>query len=265
MLTKRQLTDFFRQLIPNPGAVVCLHADLAPIGAIEGCSSRMEYLAAIFESIRAAGEGATLMAPTFSTRIIPSKEDFYLDDTPSEMGVLTEYIRTLPDALRSLHPFVSFTAVGHMADTLTRRVSRIGYGPDTPLSRALELDAQVVVIGILPRRAMGIVHEVEHELGVPYRRHVNYRNRVFDGGKYAGNDFVHHDIWPDCDATRDGNRKVLKEFVSQGYRLASVESPNGLRLSSYRLVDAYQACRALLRRDIYGLLDRPPSRQPYRL
>ncbi|WP_326846524.1 aminoglycoside N(3)-acetyltransferase [Streptomyces kaniharaensis] len=65
------------------------------------------------------------------------------------MGVLSEAIRTHPDALRSRHPQTSWAAVGPQARTITEHHPLTSHlGPESPLGRLYDLDARVLMLGV---------------------------------------------------------------------------------------------------------------------
>ena len=58
----------------------------------------------------------TLVVPTSSTNLCNTTIPFDINKTPSERGVLSEFIRQVPSAVRSFHPFYSYAAIGRDAD-----------------------------------------------------------------------------------------------------------------------------------------------------
>lgn len=78
--------------------------------------------------------------------------------TPSSptMGTLSEAIRTHPGALRSAHPQTSWAAIGPHARTITSsHPLNCHLGPESPLGRLYDLDAQVLTIGVPIARFTG--------------------------------------------------------------------------------------------------------------
>ncbi|MGH3630310.1 MAG: aminoglycoside N(3)-acetyltransferase, partial [Sciscionella sp.] len=67
----------------------------------------------------------------------------------SGMGALAEYVRTLPDAVRSTHPQTSFAAVGAHAEALTTvHALECHLGEDSPQGSMYRLDASVLLLGV---------------------------------------------------------------------------------------------------------------------
>lgn len=131
--------------------------------------------------------------------------------TPSETGVLTEYIRTLPGAVRSLHPFVSYTAIGKHAKDICENVSRHAFGPETPEARVVEMDGLCICLG-KDIRNMALVHHVEHVMGVPYRYTKEYMHPISMNGEISIQPFYRHVWYKNCGMVRDGVRKIVQEL-----------------------------------------------------
>jgi aminoglycoside 3-N-acetyltransferase len=93
-------------------------------------------------------------------------------------GVLPEFIRTTPGALRSGNPGASMAAIGARAGRLTAdHPLDYGYGPGTPLARLVEGGGKVLMLGA-PRDTMTLMHHAEHLARLPdkhvVRKHVPF-------------------------------------------------------------------------------------------
>ena len=82
-------------------------------------------------------------------------------------GVLPEFLRTTPGALRSGNPGASVTALGAAADALTRdHPLDYGYGPGSPLARLVAAHGKVLMLGA-PLDTMTLLHHAEHLACIP--------------------------------------------------------------------------------------------------
>ncbi len=82
-------------------------------------------------------------------------------------GALAEFLRTTPGALRSLNPGASVTALGPLADAITRdHPLNYGYGPGSPLARLVERGGKVLMLGA-PWDTMTLLHHAEHLARLP--------------------------------------------------------------------------------------------------
>jgi aminoglycoside 3-N-acetyltransferase len=139
--------------------VLVVYSDVAYIGPVAGASGREAYLAGLWDCLReAAGERATIVMSTASTYLCETGADFILETTPCDTGVLSEYLRTRPASRRSLHPFVSYSAHGPLAGSLTARTSKSGYGAESPMEGMVAAGARALNIGIPARYAPSVVH-----------------------------------------------------------------------------------------------------------
>jgi aminoglycoside 3-N-acetyltransferase len=153
-----------RRLGLRPGGVALVHAGLADLG----------YLVHGVEAVRLAlarvlGPEGTLLVPTFTgdamdpscwvDPALPAEMWNEVRDgmpcfdprrtLPRQMGSLALSVALDPDACRSHHPLASFAALGPMAEELTRvHDLRDPFGRKSPLGRALELDADVLLLGV---------------------------------------------------------------------------------------------------------------------
>jgi len=75
---------------------------------------------------------------------------FDVTRTPSRAGKLTESFRQRPGVLRSLHPSHSITALGPLAEWLTRDHHRdtTPFGPNSPFVRLIEAQGKILCLAV---------------------------------------------------------------------------------------------------------------------
>jgi aminoglycoside 3-N-acetyltransferase len=124
----------------------------------------------VLSLIRAViGERGTVLFPTYpglpSYEFLARGEVFDVRRTPSYMGLLTEYARRQPGAVRSLHPTKSVCAIGRLAHelTATHHLSPYPYDVQSPYRKLVELGGKSVGLGVTTER-MSLVHCAEDEL-----------------------------------------------------------------------------------------------------
>ena len=185
-----------------------------------------------------------------------------MDETPSyQVGVFSEYLRRMPDAKRSFHPFVSYAAIGLNAGRIVDNVSRHAFGPETPEARMVELDTLSISVGKHPRFTCSTVHHVEMAMGVPYRYTKEYAHPVCRDGVVAMESFYQHVWYRDMDLKRNVNRRLF-EGLSTGLDLREAALGRG-RMYSYPLAEFYRQATKLFAGDIYMWCDTPPTVRPY--
>lgn len=164
VLTARDLEAVLVRLGLRPGGVALVHAGLGALGyVVHGVDAVRLALG------RVLGPEGTLLVPTFtgdcmdpSCWVDPALPvemwnevrdgmPFYdpRRTLPREMGALSLSVALDPEARRSGHPLASYAALGPLAEDLTREHElRDPFGRRSPLGRALELDADVVLLGV---------------------------------------------------------------------------------------------------------------------
>jgi aminoglycoside 3-N-acetyltransferase len=89
-------------------------------------------------------------------------------------GVLPEFIRTTPGALRSLNPGASMVALGARASWLTAdHPLDYGFGEGSPLAKLIEMGGKVLMVGA-PWDTMTLLHLAEHRAQIPGKRVLRY-------------------------------------------------------------------------------------------
>ena len=85
-------------------------------------------------------------------------------------GILAEFIRTTPGALRSGNPDASVAALGARAGWITAdHPLDYGYGENSPLAKLIEAKGKVLNVGA-PRDTMTLLHHAEHLARIPGKR-----------------------------------------------------------------------------------------------
>lgn len=85
-------------------------------------------------------------------------------------GVLAEFVRTTPGALRSGNPGASVAAIGARARWLTEdHPLDYGYGEGSPFAKLVEAGGRVLMVGA-PLDTMTLLHHAEHLACLPGKR-----------------------------------------------------------------------------------------------
>lgn len=101
-----------RTLGLRAGDTVLVHSAMSRIGNVQGAAG------AVVDAFREVlGPQGTLAVPTFPftgsmLAHVRSDPDYDVDETPSKMGAVSEWVRTRPGALRSLEPTHPVSALG---------------------------------------------------------------------------------------------------------------------------------------------------------
>ncbi len=123
--------------------------------------------------------------PTF-TYSFCSDEPFDIAQTPSAVGVLTEYFRRLPGVRRTNDPIFSSAVRGAVPSEWEKRLFAISdvdcFGERSIFSYLREVNASFVFFGV-ELDACTFIHYVEQRHGVDYRYKKDFCGVVEDGGR----------------------------------------------------------------------------------
>lgn len=242
--------------------VVVLHTDLRSLGPYENMTGEVylhDHLRALKKLI---GKG-TLVVPTASLRLCNTDQPFDIENTHSEFGSLTEFVRKQPDSVRSFHPYVSHTALGPEAVEICSDVARHCFGPETPTARMLERDALWVSVGLPPERSCQSVHHAEKMMGVPYRYTKEFIHPVLRNGRVQKEAFYMYVLYNQCNIERPYNKKIMRHFRETGNKIRQTNLGKG-KIYSYSLLDFYKSTVSLLKDDIFAWVESVPEIKPYR-
>jgi aminoglycoside 3-N-acetyltransferase len=136
-----------RRLGIKPGDILLVHSSLSRLGYVAGGVD-----AVVMALQEAVGVNGTLGAPTFWTVDSNAVEEGALFDAvqgKSQLGIISERIRQLPGAMRSLHPTHSATFVGPHARDLTAAHHRdeTPVGPHSPYRKLAFLGGKILLLG----------------------------------------------------------------------------------------------------------------------
>jgi acyl-CoA synthetase (AMP-forming)/AMP-acid ligase II/aminoglycoside N3'-acetyltransferase/acyl carrier protein len=262
VLTFDELMEALRKAGLGAGDTLLLHADITALGRTEAGHDREAVLEFYFSALRAGlGETGTLAMCTSFEDYGRYETPFVLEDSPSRLGSLSEYVRTRPDAVRSLHPIVSVTAIGPAAQKICAGPHLDGFGYDSPWGRLHRANAKLMTLGMGRYPGMGLtfLHYIENAFGVPYQYTKIYNAPVIARGQTVAGPFTMSVRYLDFGSTYDTNR-FKNELVSAGLaRLISVGKDWIFCTTSN---DAMTYAIQQLRRDRYYFLKNPPNFRP---
>ncbi len=143
------------------------------------------------EIIRYLGPEGTLLVPTFTYSCGHGERVYLAEDTPSENGPFTEYLRRQLGAVRSLHPIFSISGVGPNAKAILNDCGRSAFGALSPFSRFRDYNVRFVCLGVPLRRCITYIHHLEQNYGCPHRfNKAFYPTVMVNGEKIPGEWFA---------------------------------------------------------------------------
>ena len=167
MVTKQFLMDEFRSLGMTEGDTIFVHSSYSTLGRVPGGveGGPQTVNDAILEVV---GPEGTLIQPTFNYDFLKGVP-WDIRTTPSQMGVLTELLRTDPRAKRMFHPIYSMAAIGKHADELSAHRTTDCFGETTIFKKFRDWDAKILILGLIYSKSITFLHHCEQAAGVDYR------------------------------------------------------------------------------------------------
>ena len=164
---RTDILDALSKVGISSGDTIYCHSNIGLFGIIEDYRSKRgvceEFYKAIFDII---GSEGTLIVPTYTTHIPSNNEVFDPNSTVSKMGVFAEYIRMLPESIRSLDPFYSISAIGKDANYYCDNIPNNSFSKSSSFDRIYINNVKIVCFN---HPGCTFLHFVERELKVPYR------------------------------------------------------------------------------------------------
>ncbi len=153
MLTKTDIVKSFKDLGVNSTDVLLVHSSLKSLGRVDGGAET------VIEALKEVVCDGTLVMPALRQRNWENAyKDWDINNTPSDVGLITETFRKSAGVLRSNQETHSVCAFGKDAKYITEAHStgkpRYGsfgiyaFGHNSPWERMVELGAKVVFIGV---------------------------------------------------------------------------------------------------------------------
>jgi aminoglycoside 3-N-acetyltransferase len=183
-VTRARIAADLGRLGVRPGGVLMVHSSLSALGWVCGAAQ-----AVVEGLLDALGKDGTIVVPSHTSgnsdpagwRNPPVPEDWWppiraempaFDPRVTQsqhMGAIAEAVRTWPGALRSVHPQVSFAALGPQAAAVTAgHALDSGFGERSPVARVHDLDGDVLLLGV-GHGSNSSLHLAEHRVPDPPR------------------------------------------------------------------------------------------------
>lgn len=259
----KELVEAYESIGVEKGGVIYVSGDLSGLGYY-GKKTREEILNEHFQALReGVGEEGTLVFPVHSPSLFHTDMVFDQEETPSETGVLTEFMRQQEGVVRSFHPYFSVAALGPNARDICGKNSRHSYDWNSPYGKMLNFNnCMAVSIGLKPALATSIVHLVELVSGVPYRYTKEFLHPVRRESIVQKEPFYHFVLYRECDVERNKNKKFFEVFENK-YRLNHARVGRG-KVYAYSQTDFFYSSVELMQSDIFSWLEKPPEIRPFR-
>ena len=153
MVTWQDMKAALYQLGVREGDSILTHSSFKSLGETEnGADTVVKGLQS------AVGEQGTVIFPTLCQKDWEHVYENWHMDAPSDVGYLTNYFRSLPEARRSNQATHSVAAIGHHAEYITQTHGETGrrygifgdtpFSADSPWEKMFELNTKVLFLGV---------------------------------------------------------------------------------------------------------------------
>ena len=231
-----------------PGDSIFVHSDLKSFGKLAEAVSRDEFIGTFIRAlIDAVGENGNVIMPTFSYSFC-KKEVFDPENTPSTVGIMTEYFRKIPGVKRSSDAIFSVAAIGPDAGYFTS-VGNVCFGEKSIFEKLYQRNAKMLFLG--NTFDITYMHFVEQKHGVPYRYIKQFAGKMRQGDAIVDAAFDYNVRPLDKDIDYD-LEKIASYFEQCGILSKSCLGNSKVRCVSS--VDAFNSIITGLKKDAYFLL-----------
>ena len=256
------VSNAIREIGVSERETVFVHSDISRIGWIKSAKTREQVTHAYVDAIvDVIGPDGNLMALSCTESFARNARPYDHETSPSEQGSLSEFIRTRPNALRSLHPLFSVTAIGPDAEQLCGEgVGATGFGHGSPFQRLREADGWILCIGV-DLKAMTFVHHVEQTYGVPYGYTKEWTAPITKSGAPVTQRFFAFVRYLNAGIEYDFTR-LQNDLMDNGLAKTSGLGYGGVWCARARSV--FDFTIAQLKKDPFYLLKAPPTSEPWK-
>lgn len=184
-LTQIELENQLKDMGIKPGDSVLVHSALSKIGYINGGPITL-----INALLNCVGKNGNLLMPTspnnqLQLNYIQNLEVFNVLETRSKLGKITEVFRTMPNAVRSLHPTEPVSIIGPDAQWFTaeHHKAETPYNKLSPWYKLTEKKGKILYIGCTLANAGTSLHCLEdavEEFKFPVYHSTLFRVKVKD-------------------------------------------------------------------------------------
>jgi aminoglycoside 3-N-acetyltransferase len=245
-----KIISAFKECGVSSGDTVFLHCDAFFLAQISGTSTlgKMDFFFNILDQL--LSESGTLVLPTF-TYSFTKGEEFNLEETPSTVGLLTEYFRNREGVKRSKDPNFSIACSGRYMEQFINAPYYDTFGPDSIFGLLHRQNAHIICLGCSLDR-ITFTHYVEEQLKVDYRYFKEFSGNVIEQSRTnleKVNYFVR-----DTSFGTVINLTLLKKTLEEK-KILKKSTMGRSSLLSVSAIDFFEQAKDLLRSNKYGLIE----------
>tara|TARA_B100000686_G_C16760892_1_gene958608 strand:+ start:1441 stop:2268 length:828 start_codon:yes stop_codon:yes gene_type:complete len=178
--------------VKSGDAIYC-HSNIGYFGMPENIVTKEELCEKYYYSLlKAVGKDGTLVFPTYTYSFSKNKnntrlskrdfknnvifnEVFNTKNSKSNMGILSEYVRSQKNAIRTEDPFYSSVIIGKLSSYLSENISNNSFDKNSLFSRFFKINGKFLNLNF---PGTTFIHYVERELSVDYRYDKEFEGEI---------------------------------------------------------------------------------------
>lgn len=174
-LSVRNLKEALEDIQVVKGDVLCVHSQVFGFG--RPLVSKEEFLDTVIQVFQeAVGSSGMLIMPAFSYSFCKN-EVYDVLNSPSTVGVLTEYYRTMPEVRRTAHPIFSFALWGGRVEAYLD-IGPDAFGLDSIYGKMVQDEGKILMFGA--NKGYTFYYLAEEHVNVKHRYFKNFEGQVRD-------------------------------------------------------------------------------------
>lgn len=252
---REQILKALEEVGIQKGDVIFVHSDAAVAigeGNIFQPQKTLKELTDCF--VEAVGPQGTFIVPTFNYDFCKGKP-YSHEKTPSQVGLLSNYVLRDTRARRFFHPIYSAAAIGVGSEEITSGMSKSSFGEDSIFHRLHKKNAKLVLFNVSFYYCT-FIHYVEQKIGVDYRFLKNFTGTVSINGKEYIDTFDFYARYLERNIVLDMTR-LEKELLVDG-RMKKTSQGSKYRILQVSCNDVFEEAVRRVSSDPYYLLKQPP-------
>ena len=174
--SRQQLIEHLHALGISRGTDLVVHARLISFGKVEG------GVEGVVDALReVVGPVGTIAMPSFTLHLREADVFDRAQTVPEDVGVLARHFRLLPETQRSKCPMHSYAAIGPKASAIAASDETQSMGKGSTFETLRKRGFAMLMLGCSIHQGATQVHQVEADVGVPYREWIQLPRSVRDG------------------------------------------------------------------------------------
>ena len=241
-INREGVAAIFRNCGVSQGDVVFLHSDALVTAELHG-NDINQNVDTLFGGITdLLGLEGTLVLPTF-TYSATKGEVYNVQQTQSDVGLLTEFFRKRPAVRRSLNPIFSVAACGSKADSFSRSSANDCFGHDSCFGLIYKYNSWIFTLGCSFDR-ITFIHYLDQIACVDHRYFKTFPATIINDRDIQTFDVRY--LVRDIDRKTKAKMENLKNRLSEDGKIQTAEMGRAL-LTGVKAQDFYNTAFEMIR------------------